>query len=101
MILYRLMWIFGGSFGAFGLLMAAVDGVAARNTWGGLSLASLGAFAFAMALDGISKGKIRLQFNVIERARQPRLFWAIVVMIMGTGTVVIMSAVWAMFFKEV
>ena len=54
-----------------------------------------------MALDGISKGKIRLQFNVIERARQPRLFWAIVVVIMGTGTVVIMSAVWAMFFKEV
>ena len=79
--------------------MAVAGGAAAKNTWGGLSVASLGAFAFAMALDGISKGKIRLQFNVIERATQPRLFWAVVVLISSAGMVVIVSAVWVLFFK--
>ena len=101
MTLNRLMWAFGGLFVVFGLFLAVADGTTARDIWGGLSVTSLGSFALAMAFDGVSKGEIRLQFNVIKRATQPRLFWAIVVVIMGTGTVVIMSAVWAMFFKEV
>ena len=83
----------------FGLLLAIADGPSAKNTWGGLSIASLGAFAFAMAADGISKRKMRLQFNVIEMDKQPRLFWAVVTLIASTGIIVVVSAVWVLFFK--
>lgn len=99
MTLYRLMGVSGALFVVFGLLLAVTDSPAAKNTWGGLSIASLGTFAFAMAADGISKGKIRLQFNVIEQAKQPRLFWAVVTLIVSAGIVVVVSAIWVLFFK--
>ena len=99
MTLNRLMWIFGGLFVVFGLLMAVAGGNAAQDILGGLSVASLGGFAFAMVFDGLSKGEIRVQFDVIERATQPRLFWAAVALIGSAGVVVIVSATWILFFK--
>lgn len=98
MIVNRLMWVFGGLFVVFGLLMTIVDETA-RNLWGGLSVASLGGFALAMAFDGILKGEIRVQFNVIRWATQPRLFWAAVFVICAAGIVVLVSAAWILFFK--
>ncbi len=95
----RLMWIFGGLFVVFGLLMAVSDGTTARDILGGLSITSLGGFAFAMVFDGVSKGEIRVQFDVIKRATQPRLFWATVALIGATGIGVMVSAAWVLFFK--
>ena len=99
MTLNRLMWVFGGLFVVFGLFLALADGTTARDFWGGLSVTSLGSFALAMAFDGVSKGEIRLQFNVIRRATQPRLFWATVALIGATGIGVMVSAAWVLFFK--
>jgi hypothetical protein len=99
MNLNRLMWVFGGLFILFGLLMAIADGDTALNLWGGLSAASLGGFALAMAFEGVSKGVIRVQFSVIKRATHPRLFWAVVCLICAAGVVVLISAAWALFFK--
>lgn len=99
MTLNRLMWVFGGLFVAFGLLMAVADGATQRDIWGGLSIASLGSFALAMAFDGVSKGEIRLQFNVIKRATQPRLFWAAVALVGAAGIAVMVSAAVVLFFK--
>jgi len=95
----RLMWGFIGLFIAFGLLMAAVDSAAAKNLWGGLSIASLGGFSFAMVFDGIEKGEIRVQFDVIKRANQPRLFWAVVTLVLLAGIGVMATAAWVLFFK--
>ncbi len=95
----RLMWIFGGLFVVFGLLMAVADGTTARDILGGLSITSLGGFAFAMVFDGVSKGEIRVQFDIIKRATQPRLFWATVALIAAAGMGVMVSAAWVLFFK--
>ena len=86
-------------FVGFGLLMAAADDMATRHVWGGLSVASLGGVALAMVFDGVSKGEIRVQFDVIRRADRPRVFWAAVVVIGAAGIVVLVSAVWILFFK--
>ncbi len=99
MTLTRLMWIFGALFVVFGLIMAVADGNATRHIWGGLSVASLGCFALAMVFDGVLKGEIRVQFDVINRATRPRLFWAAVALISAAGIVVMVSAVWILFFK--
>ena len=64
-----------------------------------MSKFALISLAFAMAFDGVSKGEIRLQFNVIKRATQPRLFWATVALIGATGIGVMVSAAWVLFFK--
>ncbi len=95
----RLMWVFGGLFVVFGLFMAVADGTTARDIWGGLSITSLGSFALAMVFDGVSKGVIRVQFDVIKRATQPRLFWATVALIGAAGIAVMVSAAWILFFK--
>ena len=100
MNLNRLMWFFGGLFVVFGLLLAVVDSPTARDFWGGLSIVSLGGFAFAMVFDGVSKGEIRVQFNIIKRATQPRLFWATVALIAAAGIGVMVSAAWILFFKQ-
>ncbi len=99
MTLNRLMWVFASLFVAFGLLMAAVEDTTARKIWGGLSVASLGGFAFAMVFDGVSKGEIRVQFSVIERATQPRLFWAAVTLVGAAGIGVVVSAAMVLFFR--
>ena len=99
MTLNRLMWVFGGLFVVFGLLLAGADSITARNILGGLSIASLGAFALTMVFDGVLKGEIRVQFSVIKRATQPRLFWAAVVLIGATGIAVMVSAAWVLYFK--
>ena len=99
MTLNRLMWVFAGLFVVFGLLMAVVEGTTARNIWGGLSVASIAGFAFAMVFDGISKGEIRVHFNVIKRATQPRLFWAAVTLVGAAGIAVVVSAAMVLFFK--
>jgi len=100
MNLDRLMWVFAGLAVVFGLLLAVVDSPTARNFWGSLSLISLCGFAFAMIFNGVSKGEIRLQFNVIRRATQPRLFWATVALIAAAGIGVIISAVRILFFEQ-
>ena len=51
------------------------------------------------AFGSVAKGKIRVQFSVIERASQPRLFWALVALIAAAGIVVLARAAWALFFK--
>ena len=52
-----------------------------------------------MVFDGVSKGEIRVQFDVIKRATQPRLFWATVALIGAAGIAVMVSAAWILFFK--
>ncbi|HSR55399.1 MAG TPA: hypothetical protein VLN73_04120 [Alphaproteobacteria bacterium] len=101
MTLNRWMWVFAGLFVAFGLMMAVSDAPGTKNTFGGLSIASLGSFALAMAADGILTGQIRIQFDVIERAKRPRLFWSSVTLVLAAGIVVMVGAVWVLFFKAI
>jgi hypothetical protein len=95
----RIMWIFAALFVVFGLLLAIADDASARNLFGGLSIASLGIFAFAMAFDGIAKGQIRIQFDVIKRDNRPRLFRAAVVTVCAAGAAALWTAVWFLFLK--
>ena len=99
MVLNRLMWLFGALFVLFGLPLAVVEDGGWARVWGGLSLLSLGGFALAMAGDGMVKGQIRVQFSRIQRTTQPWLFWATIALVSATGVVVIITAVWVLFFK--
>lgn len=99
MALNHLMWIFGGLFVFFGLLLGVSGSEAAKTLWGGLSVTCLGGFALAMAADGIVRGQIRFQFSIIRRAATPRLFWATVCLVAAAGIGVLIAAVWAVFFK--
>jgi len=101
MSLERLMWIFAGLFVFFGLLLGVSDETATRNLWGGLSAGSLGCFALSMAADGVHQGRIRIGFDVIERAAQPRLFAAAVGVVVAAGLGTLSAAVWVAFLKPV
>lgn len=101
MNLDRLMWVFGALFVVFGLLMAVSNDTGARTVLGGLSVLSLGGFALAMVFDGIITGEIRVRFDVIKRATQPRLFWAVASLIGAAGMVVIIGGAWILFLKEI
>jgi hypothetical protein len=96
----RLIWIFGALFIVFGLPLAIIDGIAARNVLGGLSTLSLGGFAFALAYNATATGTIRLQYSTISRSAQPRAFWAAVSLVAVAGLGVVTSAIWLLFFKN-
>ncbi len=100
MCLDRLMWLCGGLFVAFGLCgLAFVEARGWQNVWGGLSVLSLAGFGLAMAGDGIVKGQITVHFSVIQRASQPRTFWASVVLVAAASAGVVVSGLWVLFFK--
>lgn len=82
-----------------GVQLAWLDDGRAKNIWGGLSLLGLGGFAVAMAMDGISKGKLKLQYNILYRDRSPRIFWAMTAMIFAAGIGVAVGGIWAIFLK--
>ena len=95
----RLMILSGVSFVLFGLLLGASGSEASKNLWGGLSTASLGTFALAMVADALANGRIRFQFDVIERDKRPRLFLAAISLVAFAGLVVMGCAVWVLFFR--
>ncbi len=99
MRLDRLMWLCAGLFVAFGLPLAFVEDRGWQHVWGGLSVLSLAGFGLAMAGDGIVKGQIRVHFSVIQRASQPRTFWASVVLVAAASAGVVVSGLWVLFFK--
>ena len=96
----RLIWVFGAGFILFGLPLIMVEDAAARDIWGSLSTFSLGGFAFAMAYDAAATGTIRMQFSTINRAAQPRAFWAAVGLVTLAGLGVVIAAGWLLFFKN-
>ena len=99
MPLDRLMWLFAALFILFGLALGFVEDRGWQNVCGGMSVLSLGCFGMAMAGDGLVKGEIRLQFSLIKRAAQPRLYWTAIALVFTTGVGVIITAVWAIFLK--
>lgn len=99
MSLDRLMWVFGVLFILFGLSLGFIQDRGWQKLCGGISVLSLGCFALAMAGDGLVKGEIRLQFSLIKRAAQPRLFWAAITLVFTAGVGVLVTAGWAIFYK--
>ena len=99
MHLDRLMWLFGVLFVLFGLPLAFVEDIAWQHLCGGLSILFLSLFALAMVCNGLARGKIRLQFSWIYRTNQPRTFWASIALVFATGMVVMIAAIWVLFFK--
>jgi len=83
----------------FGLPLLILEDAGWQRLCAGLSALSLGAFALAWARHAVAVGQIKLQFSWIRVAAQPRTFWATVAMLVVTGTVVIVSAIWMLFFK--
>ena len=95
----RLTWIFANSFLLFGLPLIIVDNIGTPHVLGGLSSLSLGGFALAMAYNATAKGNITLQYSKINRAAQPRTFWATVSLVAQAGVVVVIAGIWLIFFK--
>lgn len=79
--------------------LAFVEDRGWQHVWGGLSVLSLAGFGLAMAGDGIVKGQITVHFSVIQRASQPRTFWAAVVLVAAASAGVVVSGLWVLFFK--
>ena len=94
-----MMWLCGALFVLFGLPLAFLEDTVWRHICGGLSVLSLGLFALAMVGDGLVKGKIRIQFSLIDRATQPRIYWAAIALISAAGIGVVIAAIWVFFFK--
>ena len=99
MSLERSMWLFGALFVVFGLPLAVLEDSIWQRVFGGLSVLCLGCFALAMAGDGVMKGKIKVQFSIIDRTAQPFLFWATTSVVFAAGVIVVIAAFWVMFFK--
>jgi len=100
MFLKNLTWIFVGLFVLFGASILMTDSADWRQFWAGLSALSLGGFAVSMVKDALSTGHIRVQNSVIRYADQPRLFWVAVIVVAATGVVVLITGLWALFFKN-
>lgn len=99
MWLERLMWIGGTGFVIFGLLLGLTEEPRLKTLWGGFSTLSLGSFAVAMALNGIRRREIKLQFNLVKQSEQPMVFALVIGGILIAGLVVIGCAIWLWFFK--
>jgi hypothetical protein len=95
----RLMWIFAGLFLLFGLPLLLVEDKSWVRVLISLSCFSLGGFALAMAADGLVRGKIKFQFSLIKRQQQPLTYWAAIGLVFAAGIGVIITAIWAAFFK--
>ena len=98
MIYDRLMYLFAGLFGLFGLPLVMLRDKGLAMTLGGLAMASLGCFALTLASGAVAKGEMGLQFSNIRRDRTPRLFWAAVTLIFAAGVGVLVGALWMIFF---
>ena len=96
----HLTWVFVGLFVLFGASIPMTESAVWRRFWAGLSALSLGGFAVSMVRDALSTGQIRVQNSVIHYADQPRLFWAAVIVIAAAGVVVLIAALWVLFFKN-
>jgi hypothetical protein len=95
----RLTWLFATLFVLCGLPLLVTEDPAWQRIWAGVSATCLGAFALAWAHHAVRVGQIKLQFSWIRRASQPRTFWATIFMLLATGTIVVVSGVWILFFK--
>lgn len=89
----------GITFVLCGVQLAWVDDQYWKNFFGGMSLLGLGGFAVSMAMDGVSKGHLKLQYNTLHRAKTPRMFWAVTILILLAGGVVVAGGIWAIFLK--
>ena len=94
-----LTWVFAALFVACGLPLFFLEDSGWRHIWGGVSLIGLGGFALSMVRDAVQSGEVRFNHTLIKRADSPRLFWAALALIAATGVVVLVAAVWALFFK--
>lgn len=99
MLSKHLTWVFVGLFVLFGALVFASESAPWRRFWAGLSMLTLGGFAFSFVRDALTTGQMRVQYSVIRYAAQPRLFWATVVLVVGAGVVVVIGGLWVLFFK--
>jgi len=100
MYLKLLTWVFAGLFVLFGLLIPVTENTGWLRWCAGLSTLSLGGFGLSMAGDAIQAQQIRLQFSIIRRADQPRLYWAAVLLVAATGVSVSIVGLWFLFFKN-
>lgn len=96
----RLMWTFAALVLLFGLPLAVLEDGGVQKTFAGLSTLSLGAFALAMAYNGMATGSITIQFSKVRRSAQPRTFWAAVGLVAVAGAGVIVAGIWFLFFKD-
>ena len=100
MRLKNLIWAFAALFVLFGLLIPLTDNPGWLRWWAGLSTLCLGGFGLTMAGDAVQTRQIRIQFTIIRRADQPRLYWAAVLMVAATGVSVSIVGLWFLFFKD-
>ena len=99
MYLERLMWLCAALFILFGLPLAVIANRGWQKFCGGVSALSLAGFAFFMAGSSLVNGKIRLQNSWVNRATQPRSFWASIVLVFSAGIGVMIAAFWVLFFR--
>lgn len=95
----HLTLVFAALFVAFGLPLVFAEDTGRRHAWGGLALLCLGGFSLSMVRDAIKSGETRLKYTRIKRRDSPWLFWAILGLIATAGIVVLVAAVWLLFFK--
>lgn len=95
----HLMWVFAGLFLVCGMPLFFVETESWKRIWAGLSAMFLGSFALAFACDAVGRGRLKLQHSLVERSKQPRLFWAGVSVIAAAGFGVLVSAFWIAFVK--
>jgi hypothetical protein len=100
MLLKHMAWIFAGLFVLFSAAILMTESTVWRQFWAGLCTLSLGGFAASMVKDALTTGQIRAQNSVIRHADQPRLFWAVVILYAAAGVGVLITGLWALFFKN-
>lgn len=100
MVPKHLTWICASLFVLFGAAALLTEAADWRRFLGGLSVLSLGAFAVSMVRDALASGQIRLQYSVIRRAQQPRLFWAAILAIAVAGMIVLIGGLWLLSFES-
>jgi len=84
----------------FGVLGWLAGGEPWRKIFLGLATLSLGGFGLAMAWEAVVAGEIRIEHTILQRAEKPRLYWAAVLVVGAAGAVVLVAAVWLVFFKS-
>ena len=95
------MWVFGGLFVLFGIIMILTGDIGRRQVWGGLSTLSLGGFGLCMALSALGTGHILLQGSLVHRTQTPRFFWVTVFVVAAAGAGCVVAGIWLIFLKPV
>ena len=98
-VMRYLTWILAGLFLVFGLIGLVSGSLAWQRFWVGLATLCLGGFGLPMARDALITGHIRLQHSVIRYGQQPRVFWAIVILVAAAGAGTLISGFWFLFLK--